>query len=119
MPKYDSTTAAISMNVRHGFSYYNSDSRNKPGAVPEPLEDAMASKSRISALTGRVARFISDRSGATAIEYGLLVAAIGGAIIGVVFLVGTEVADLYDGIQAKLGTRFCEQAHESCGKGNK
>ncbi len=49
----------------------------------------MAAKSRISALAGRVAKIISDRSGATAIEYGLLVAAIGGAIIGIVFLVGT------------------------------
>ena len=79
----------------------------------------MASKSRISALTGRVARFISDQSGATAIEYGLLVAAIGGAIIGVVFLVGGQVSDIYDGISAKLGERSCAQAHQNCGKKNK
>ncbi len=79
----------------------------------------MMSKSRINALAGRVAKIISDRSGATAIEYGLLVAAIGGAIIGVVFLVGGQVSDFYDGISAKLGERSCAQAHQNCGKENK
>ncbi len=79
----------------------------------------MASMCRISALAGRVAKFISDRSGATAIEYGLIVAAIGGAIIGVVFLVGGQVSDFYDGISAKLGERSCAQAHQNCGNKNK
>ncbi len=74
------------------------------------------------AVSGRRARrfapgdLLRHEGGATAIEYGLLIAAIAVAIIGVVFLVGSDLATLYSRIDDKIsGDRDCEQAHENCG----
>lgn len=44
----------------------------------------------------RPAAFVSDQSGATAIEYGLIAALIGVAIIVSVIATGTGTADLYE-----------------------
>ncbi len=65
----------------------------------------MTSNSRISALTGRVARFKSDRSGATAIEYGLITAGIAVAIIGVVFTLGDQISAFFANIQEQLASK--------------
>lgn len=50
--------------------------------------------------------FLSDRlsgdRGATAVEYGLIVALIAGAIIGTVTLLGTQIAGWFDTIRAGL-----------------
>jgi pilus assembly protein Flp/PilA len=46
------------------------------------------------ALTAR--RFAADSSGATAVEYGLLVAAIALAIVALVFEIGDSVKSMFD-----------------------
>ena len=51
-----------------------------------------------------VTRFVSDESGATAIEYGLIAAGISVAIIAVVQGLGSKLSDTFKGISDKLGT---------------
>ncbi len=67
------------------------------------------------AQTRRVGR---DDRGATAIEYGLLVAGIAVSIIAVVFLLGDDLAALFQSIDDKIKVaRDCVVAHANCGKG--
>ena len=47
--------------------------------------------------------FISDESGATAIEYGLIAAGIAVAIIAAVFALGDELKGFFEDIQTQLG----------------
>ena len=47
-------------------------------------------------------KLISDRSGATAIEYGLIAALISVVIIGAVTLVGTNLSSVFNTIATKL-----------------
>jgi pilus assembly protein Flp/PilA len=42
------------------------------------------------------ARLAGEESGAAAVEYGLLLAAIAGVVIAIVFALGTEVVQLYE-----------------------
>ena len=49
-----------------------------------------------------VTRFINDNSGATAIEYGLIVALIAVVIITAVTLVGTKLSTTFTGIAGNL-----------------
>jgi pilus assembly protein Flp/PilA len=49
-----------------------------------------------------IARFWSDESGATAIEYGLLAALISVVIIGAVKLVGTKLNSTFTSISGNL-----------------
>lgn len=49
-------------------------------------------------------RFLNDESGATAIEYGLIAALIGVAIIVAVTSVGTELSGVFDRVSGKLKT---------------
>ena len=60
----------------------------------------MSSLGFLRSLTTRtLASFVADRSGATAIEYGLMVALIGLAILSTVFALGLGIKDtLYGGI---------------------
>ncbi len=48
-------------------------------------------------------RFLADRSGATAIEYGLIAAGIAIAIIVAVGLVGDNLSLLFDSLATSLG----------------
>jgi pilus assembly protein Flp/PilA len=50
-----------------------------------------------------VTRFVSDESGATAIEYGLIAAGISVAIIAVVQGLGTKLTATFQEISDKLG----------------
>lgn len=50
----------------------------------------------------RVREFIKGRSGATAIEYGLIAAGIAVAIIVAVFALGDELENFFTGIQTQL-----------------
>ena len=50
-----------------------------------------------------VTRFVSDESGATAIEYGLIAAGISVAIIAVVQGLGTKLTNVFTDISTKLG----------------
>ena len=47
-------------------------------------------------------QFVSDDSGATAIEYGLIAAGISVAIIGIVNGVGSKLASTFSSIQSQL-----------------
>ena len=47
-------------------------------------------------------RFLNDESGATAIEYGLIAAGIGVAIVTAVQLVGTRLDAMFTGIASDL-----------------
>ncbi len=49
--------------------------------------------------------FVADEDGVTAVEYGLMVAAIAVAIIGVVFLVGADIAAMFNEIGSRLEER--------------
>ena len=44
----------------------------------------------------------NDEAGVTAIEYALLIAGIAVAIIGIVFLLGSDIFAMYEGIHEKL-----------------
>jgi pilus assembly protein Flp/PilA len=50
-----------------------------------------------------VLRFVNDESGATAIEYGLIVAGISIAIIAVVNGLGTQLSSTFSSISSQLG----------------
>ena len=47
-------------------------------------------------------RFVSDESGVTAIEYGLIASLIAVVIIGAVTLVGTQLSATFQTIQGKI-----------------
>jgi pilus assembly protein Flp/PilA len=49
-----------------------------------------------------ISKLINDRSGATAIEYGLIAALISVVIIGAVTLVGTNLSQTFNTIATKL-----------------
>lgn len=47
-------------------------------------------------------KLFKDEQGATAVEYGLIVAAIAGVIIAVVFLLGNKVKNTFNNVAAAL-----------------
>jgi pilus assembly protein Flp/PilA len=47
-------------------------------------------------------KLLKDDEGATAVEYGLIVAAIAGLIIVVVFLLGNKVNNIFNNVQQAL-----------------
>jgi len=57
-------------------------------------------------LRRRFAAFLRDDSGATAIEYGLLAALVGVAIIVAVSELGVTVGDLYGGVKDKVNAKI-------------
>ena len=50
-----------------------------------------------------IKRFLKDEEGATAVEYGIMVAAIAAVIIGVVFAIGTKVDTAFTTVDTELG----------------
>lgn len=56
-------------------------------------------------MTKIFARFAKDESGATAIEYGLIAALIGLAIVTGATLLGTEIGNLFTRIGNSLATK--------------
>ena len=54
----------------------------------------------------KLMKFAKDESGATAIEYGLIAAGISVAIIGIVFIIGTQLTTLFTNVSNLLGTRI-------------
>jgi pilus assembly protein Flp/PilA len=50
-----------------------------------------------------VRAFLTDQSGATAIEYGLIAAGIAVAIIGVVNTLGTNLSATFSSVSSQLG----------------
>ena len=59
----------------------------------------------MSAIGKIISKFARDEQGATAIEYGLLAAGIGVAIMGTVFLIGPDLNDMFIEIKDKLAAR--------------
>ncbi len=55
-----------------------------------------------SRIRAGIRAFLGDDKGATAVEYGLIVAAIAGLILTVVFVLGKKVNNTFNNIQAKL-----------------
>jgi pilus assembly protein Flp/PilA len=47
-------------------------------------------------------RFLKDEEGPTAVEYGLMVAAVAGVIIAVVFLMGRNVNRTFDNVADQI-----------------
>ena len=54
---------------------------------------------------GCAGRLLGDRSGATAIEYGLIAAGIAIAIIAAVFAIGDELTAFFGGIETQLNSK--------------
>ncbi len=54
-----------------------------------------------------IARFFKEEEGASAVEYGILVALIAVAIIATVTLVGVKLENVFNQICAKLGNGTC------------
>ncbi len=47
-------------------------------------------------------KLLKDEEGATAVEYGLIVAAIAGLIIAVVFVLGNKMNNTFNNVQSKI-----------------
>jgi pilus assembly protein Flp/PilA len=47
-------------------------------------------------------RLLQDEQGATAVEYGLIVAAIAGLIIAVVFVLGNKINNTFNNVQSAI-----------------
>ena len=52
---------------------------------------------------GRIASLVKSEKGATAVEYGIMVAAIAAVIIAIVFSIGTEIRDAFQTVLTQLG----------------
>ena len=52
----------------------------------------------------KLMNFFKDEEGATAVEYGIMVAAIAAVIIAVVILVGSETNRAFDEVQTQMQT---------------
>lgn len=49
-----------------------------------------------------IKRFLMDEEGATAVEYGIMVAAIAAVIVAVVFVVGEKVDNAFENVNAEM-----------------
>ena len=63
-------------------------------------------QSSAHALKRKLRKYVSDDSGATAIEYGLIAAGIAVAIIAAVFAIGDELNNFFTAIQTKLASNY-------------
>ncbi len=52
---------------------------------------------------GWIAKFVKEDSGATAVEYGIMVAAIAAVIVAVVISVGSSVNTAFSTVQTAMG----------------
>jgi len=50
----------------------------------------------------KLMRFFKEEDGATAVEYGIMVAAIAAVIVGVVFVVGTKTDNAFEQVNAAM-----------------
>ena len=64
-----------------------------------------------------LARFVKDESGATAIEYALIAAGIGIAIITAVNALGTAISDKFNCIKGSLQVSACRSVRQAKGFG--
>jgi len=66
---------------------------------------AAAKASAGGLLSTQVRKLRQDESGATAIEYGLIAAGIAVAIIGIVFVLGNDIADFFQAVDTQLTSK--------------
>jgi pilus assembly protein Flp/PilA len=59
-------------------------------------------------------RFLSDETGATAIEYGLIAALVSVAIIGVLSTIGTDLFDTFTSIEVRYLHQYRRVPRGSC-----
>ncbi|MDI6815910.1 MAG: Flp family type IVb pilin [Actinomycetota bacterium] len=52
---------------------------------------------------GKLATYLREENGATAVEYGIMVALIGAVIIGTVVILGTKILGAFQTIVSNLG----------------
>jgi pilus assembly protein Flp/PilA len=57
---------------------------------------------KMSKIVSAVKAFVADENGVTAIEYGLIAALVGVAIVGAVTLLGTEISKTFNTVVDKL-----------------
>lgn len=55
-------------------------------------------------MINKLLSFFKDEEGATAVEYGIMVAAIAAVIIATVILVGEETDRAFDNVQSQMST---------------
>ncbi len=55
-------------------------------------------------MLGRIRDFFNDESGASAVEYGLLVALIAVVIIAAVTALGTSISQMFTGVASTMNT---------------
>lgn len=55
-------------------------------------------------MLGMMRNFFKDESGASAVEYGLLVALIAVVIIGAVTALGSSISTMFTGVATSIGT---------------
>jgi pilus assembly protein Flp/PilA len=65
-------------------------------------EGSFNSLQRMRNFMERIKKFLKDEEGVTAIEYGLIAAGIGVAIVAVVFLVGKQLNSLFSKVSGCL-----------------
>ena len=70
---------------------------------PEDVNDRSLKDRRISAMTKFVAKFMSDESGATAIEYGLIAALIAAAVTAAVTALGSTIKTKFNAVVTGMG----------------
>ncbi len=51
---------------------------------------------------GALLRLLRDDQGATAVEYGLIVAAVAGLVIAVVFSLGNKINNVFNNVQSAI-----------------
>ncbi len=55
-------------------------------------------------LTSRIKAFIRDEDGASAVEYGLLIAGIAVAVMGAIYTIGTTLSSKFGSVQTQLSS---------------
>jgi pilus assembly protein Flp/PilA len=66
------------------------------------LKDGASATDDLSEMPKTMRTLLEDESGATAVEYGLIVAAIAGLIIVVVFLLGKKVNNAFSNVATHM-----------------
>lgn len=53
----------------------------------------------------RIKRFLKDEEGATAVEYGLIIAAIAAGIVSIVFTLGGQIKTAFQTVSDSIGSQ--------------
>lgn len=56
----------------------------------------------VDMMSNNVRAFLKDEDGATAVEYGLIVAALAGTIVAVVMVLGKKLNNAFNNVQSRI-----------------